>query len=397
MESQKRYKILFVNPEARVNRDTPNIALAYAATHFNVRVIDQNTLASPKDRFLKYEADLLGVSVQSRTYSEAKRIAKVYKAQYPKVKVKSISGFLDVQCCYPYLDLEERISYDKPFSDNYPFPNYELFDSCELFKKNWQKGNWPYAIMTSQGCPYQCIYCVSRDRKWRARSPQNCYQELKQAKEKWGIKSFQILDDCFNIDKKRVIEFSRLVKPLGLTWSCANGLRADRFDEDMAKAISESGCQHISFGIESTDPEVLKTIKKGETIEQIEKAIDIAKRYFKGIAGFFIIGLPQSSYKKDLASLKWAIRRGIDAHFSYYLPFDRGMQYDGLFYGEETHPVSDEYPGELQRKIYLLTGYMRPTVGKRDNIRATMAKLKLILLLDPKSLFPRLIAKIKGG
>lgn len=368
--------MIFVNPNARVNRDIPNIGLAYAATYFKVRVVDQNTKPYPKDRFLNYEADVLGISVQSRTYHEAERIAKVYEAQYSKAKVKSISGFLDVQCCYPYLDFEEKISYNKPFSNNYPFPNYELFDSFELFKKNWQKGNWPYAIMTSQGCPYQCIYCVSRNRKWRARSAQNCYEELRWAKEKWKIKSFQILDDCFNINKERVIELSRLVKPLDLKWSCANGLRADRLDENIARAMSQSGCHFVSFGIESIIPEVLETIRKGETKEEIEKAIVIAKKYFKGINGFFIIGLPGSSYEKDLASLKWAREKEINAHFSYYLPMDKAVQYDRLFYGEGAYPVSDEYPKELQEKIYKMTKYMRPDNFKKNLLKRLINKLR---------------------
>ncbi len=182
--------MIFVNPEAKVNQDTPNIGLAYAAIHFGVKVVDLNTLPKPRKRFLKYKTDVLGISVQSRTYSQSQRIAKLYKSKYPEAKIKSISGFLDVQCCYPYLEFDDKIEYSEPFSDRYPFPNYELFDSFKTFKKKWQTGEWMYAIMTSQGCPYQCVYCVSRNRKWIARSAQNCYEELKQAKEKWAIKSF---------------------------------------------------------------------------------------------------------------------------------------------------------------------------------------------------------------
>jgi len=136
------------------------------------------------------------------------------------------------------------------------------------------------------------------------RSARNCYEELKSAKKKWSIKSFAVLDDCFNIDKKRVVEFCKLIKPLKLSWSCANGLRADRLDEDMAKAMAASGCEQASFGIESVALEVLETIRKGETIEEVERAVDIAKRYFKSVSGFFIIGLPKSSYERDLSSLE---------------------------------------------------------------------------------------------
>lgn len=128
--------MLFVNPDARVNRDIPNIGLAYAATYHGVRVIDLNTLPEPCDRFLCHKADVLGISVQSRTLGESKRIAELYQSKYPQARIKSVSGFLDVQCCYPYLDFEDRISYDIPFSDEYPFPNHELFDSLPVFLGN---------------------------------------------------------------------------------------------------------------------------------------------------------------------------------------------------------------------------------------------------------------------
>lgn len=355
--------MLFVNPSSSVNADIPNIALAYAATHYNAEVVDLNTRPEPRDRFLNCKADMLGISVRSFAYSEAVRIAKLYKEKYPKSKVKSISGFLDVQCCYPYVDFNEKIEYKEPFSDKYPFPKYELFDSFHLFKKNWQNGRWHYAIMTALGCPFQCTYCMSRNRKWVSRSVENCYQELKHAKEKYGIVSFQIVDDCFNVSKKRVIEFCEMIKPLKLRWLCTNGLRADKFDEEIAKAMKGSGCMHISFGMESVDDDVLKTVNKGETSQQISDAIDIAKKYFRGVNGFFIIGLPGSTYEKDLKAVEFIKKKRINGHFSYYVPFDRAMQLGRVFYGKDAEPMSDAYPEELQKKIYVMTGHMRPGEG----------------------------------
>lgn len=367
--------MIFINPPSGANTDIPNIGLAYAATHFNVKVIDLNSMPRPYGRFLKEKTDVLGISVRSLSYGEALKIAKLYKEKYPGAQLKSISGFLDIQCCYPYVDFEDKISYNEQFSDEYPFPGYELFDSFSVFQKNWAHGVWSYAIMTSHGCPYQCIYCASKNRKWIARSAENCFEELRLAQKRWKIKSFQVLDDCFNIDKKRVIRFCQLIHPLRLTWYCSNGIRADRFDEEIAFAMSESGCEHLSFGIESADSQILKEIKKGETIEQIENAVNIAKRYFKSINGFFIIGLPKSSYEKDLNSLNWAKKMGINAHFSYYVPFDEQMYFDEVFYGESARPVSSSYSQEQQKKLYKMTAGMRPGF-MRSFLKKILVKLK---------------------
>lgn len=355
----KEKNMFFINPPYFVNQHVPNMGLAYASTHFNIPVMDLNTRQNPWERFLEKKADCIAISVQSLSYNESKKIAESYKKRYPKTKVKSISGSIDVQCCYPFVEFKSKIKYSEPFSDKYPFPKYELFDSFEIFKSKWESGEWHFPLMTSLGCPFQCTYCMSHNRGWHPRSVQNCYEELKQAKEKYQIKSFQIVDDCFNTSKKRVLEFCKAVRPLKLNWFCTNGLRADQFDEEVAKALKSSGCNNISFGIESIDDNVLKSIKKGETKEQIQRAVNLARKYFKHINGYFIIGLPSSDYKKDINSLKWAIKNRINPHFSYYVPFEVSFQYNQVFYGKGAHPVSKVYPLHLQKKLYDATDFMR--------------------------------------
>lgn len=380
-------KILFINPPYFVNQHVPNMGLAYAATYFNVPVIDLNTKQLHWGRFLEEKADCLAVSVQSLSYNESKKIAEAYKKKYSKSKIKSISGFIDVQCCYPFVEFKSKIRYDKPFSDEYPFPKYELFDSFDIFKKKWQSGEWHFPLMTSLGCPFQCKYCMSKNRKWQTRSIQNCYEELKLAKSKYNIKSFQVVDDCFNASKSRVIEFCNAVKPLNLKWFCTNGLRADNFDEEVAKSLKTSGCDNISFGIESIDKDLLKSINKGETREQIQKAIKIARKYFTHVNGYFIISLPFSSYEKDLASLKWAVRNRINAHFSYYVPFDRTFQFDQTFYGKNAKPVSDAYDIKLQERLYKMTDFMRCDCHDSKFVRI-LKRIKLIWKFD-KLHFPQ--------
>ena len=363
--------MLLVNPDSKIYRQVPNISLAFIATKEGARVVDLNTMPEPKGRFLDHESDLLGVSVRSLTYSDSLRILYKYKARYPQSNGKSVTGIIDVLCCYPFLKLEDNLALDQPFSDSLPLPDYELFDSFQLFKSKWQSNQWHYIVMTSHGCPYQCIYCACRSRPWKARSAEHCHEEILQAKKKWGIVSFDILDDVFNIQKERVLKFCELVQPLKLKWTCANGLRADRFDEELAKALVKAGCYYVSFGVESIIPEILENIKKGETVEQIEKGVNIAKKYFgANVNGFFIIGLPGSSYKMDLETLKWVVKQGISATYSFYIPFDKAVQNDKIFYGGEAVPVSKEYPQVQQKQIYDMVEYMRGAPSMRKIFQA---------------------------
>lgn len=395
--------MILINPSAKVNKEIPNLQLAYIGTILNAKIIDLNTKAEPVNRFLNYQTDVLGISVQSRTYGESQKIAKLYKEKYPHSQIVSLSGIIDIECCYPFLKLQEDLSFSQPFDDSLPFPHYELFDSFEIFKKHWQSGDWPYAIMTSQGCPYQCIYCAARNRPWRARSIENCYQELKQAKEKYGITTFQILDDCFNLKPERVIEFCHKIKGLNLSWYCSNGLRVNGFDKELAQIMADAGCKEVSFGIESISDDILVNIKKGITSAQVNEAIKIAKKHFRFVNGFFIIGLPGSTYQKDLVTLHWTLKQGINAHFSYYLPFDKLMRLDETFYGKLSGPISDAYPKDLQRRISELTEFMRGEPSghswKERALITGQAILRHDLLYSPlyaRVGLKRLISKIKS-
>jgi len=382
--------MLFINPKLKANKDLPNLALAYAATILNVKVIDLNTKSELAQRYLDKETDVLGISIQSRAYNQAKKIKEFYQNKYPSAQVKSIQTPIDIQCCYPYLDFKDKIIVEKDFSDNLPFPNYELFDSFEIFKTNWQKGKWLYPILTSLGCPYQCIYCMARNRAWKSRTAQNCFKELKQAHKKYNIKSFQIIDDCFSLDKKRVLEFCELIKPLKLKWFCTNGLRADLFDKEIAQAMSEAGCKQMSFGVETIDPELLIKIKKGEKVDQIEKAIKIAKKYFKTLTLFFIIGLPGSTYQKDLNNFHWVIKNKVRAHFSYFVPLAQDKTASQSFYGRETEPASDVYDKKLQKRIYIMTGYMRGGIKTLEILKNVLKSFVFIFVFDFKNIFPHL-------
>lgn len=385
--------MIFINPSSTVNPEIPNLGLIYAATFNNARIIDLNTKPAPANRFLEYPSKEVYISVRPFTQDESLKIKKQYLAQYPTAKVTSVSGFIDVLCCYPYIDFKDGLKYPISFLDTHPFPKYELLDSFQIFKQNWQNGKWNYAIMTSLGCPYQCIYCKSHNRRWTARSAQNCFEELKQAKEKYGITKFALLDDCFNLDKKRLLEFCALIEPLKLKWLCTNGLRADRFDEDIACAMARSGCIHIGFGVECLDDAILNKIKKGLTVSQINNAVKIAKKYFRGVHCFFIIGLPGTTFQKDCAGLKWVIQEGINGHFSYWSPFNESNE-AAPFYGKAAGPKSTAYDKKQQIRLYLLTKYMRADCNVTFFAMA-LNRIKLIWLFDKKHLLKHIYSELK--
>ena len=56
--------------------------------------------------------------------------------------------------------------------------------------------------------------------------------------------------------------------------------------------MKEAGCQAVSFGIESGNAEILKTIRKGITVNQVIEAVNLCNQAGLLPHGSFILGLP---------------------------------------------------------------------------------------------------------
>lgn len=191
-------------------------------------------------------------------------------------------------------------------------------------------------MLPSRGCPYNCIYCtvgLVSGRPWRSRTPENIIAELKSAKKKYGITEFEILDDTFTQKVDRAIKFCDLLinEKINLKWSCPNGIRADRINEELAQKMKESGCHTVLFGVESGNPEVFENIKKGETLEDIERAVKIFKNAGIKAGGYFIIGLPYDNLEKTMESLQFARKIGLDwSHFNILVPYPKTRVWDSI-------------------------------------------------------------------
>ncbi len=111
---------------------------------------------------------------------------------------------------------------------------------------------------------------------------------------KYKVKEIQFMDDNMIIKREHIENICNLIikEKLNITWSSPNGIRADCLDEEIALLMRKAGCYLVTIGIESANPTVLKTIKKGESIEQITKAIKCAKKAGLTINGAFVLGLP---------------------------------------------------------------------------------------------------------
>jgi len=153
----------------------------------------------------------------------------------------------------------------------------------------------PYvAFYTSRGCPAMCTFCLwpqtHSGHRWRLRSADDVANEVRYAQETFpGLKEVFFDDDTFNYQKARTIEICKKLKPVKATWSCTSRVTTDY---ETLKAMKESGCRLMVVGYESGDPQTLKNIKKGATIDMARRFTENCKKLGLLVHGDFIVGLP---------------------------------------------------------------------------------------------------------
>ena len=166
------------------------------------------------------------------------------------------------------------------------------------------------SLYTTRGCPALCTFCLwpqtISGHRWRTRSADDVAAEVR-----WTLENFPQVaeiffdDDTFNIRKERVLELCAKLKPLGCTWSCTSRVNVDY---ETLKAMKEAGCRLLIVGYESGDPQILKNIKKGATVERALRFTRDAHKVGLKIHGDFIVGLPGETRETILRSLEFAKR-----------------------------------------------------------------------------------------
>ena len=120
-----------------------------------------------------------------------------------------------------------------------------------------------------------------------------------------GLKEIFFDDDTFNYQKERTIELCAKLKPLNFTWSCTSRVTTDY---DTLKAMKEAGCRLLIVGYESGDPQILKNIKKGATVDMAQRFTENCKKLGLVIHGDFIVGLPGETRESIRNTIDFAKR-----------------------------------------------------------------------------------------
>jgi len=193
--------------------------------------------------------------------------------------------------------------------NNLPFPAlHQYYNEAE---RPLAKPNANYVIMASRGCPFGCIFCMRvLGDKVRQRSVENVFREMELAREKFGARSFDFLDEIILSRSDFSLRFLQKMIDSGLAQKIKwrGSTRVDLVDPETINLAKRSGCYRLGLGVESGDDAILKSIGKRITVAQIKNAVKIIHDGGIAICAYFILGHPNETQETIRKTVDLAAR-----------------------------------------------------------------------------------------
>jgi len=283
---------------------------------------------------------------------------------------------------------EARVGYED--LNSLPMPDWDAIRFKDYFSgssMNVFNAHERYAsIITSRGCPYQCVYCHHFfGSRVRFRDLKLVMEEISLLYHEHGIRELQICDDVFNVDSNRVLEFCRLLKESGMKiyLTFPNAIRGDRLTEEVIDALRDAGAYMLTFSIEAGSPRMQKLIKKNLDLDKTVEMIRYADS--KGLITkcAFMIGFVTETKEEIQQTIDLAMSLPLlHGSFLTVAPYENTELYNIT---KERHPDFD--PGKNAQFIGYSPSYAEetgidlPAIQRRAYTRFYLRSTRLIRML----------------
>lgn len=187
---------------------------------------------------------------------------------------------------------------------NPPRPNLQDLDALPFPARDTlplvlSAGNAPL-IYSSRGCNARCEYCSvhkfyrsSPHGFWRARSPKNVVDEMEQLAEEFGATEFAFADEQFmghgekGVQRALGIAEELMRRRVDFHWYIET--RSSDVTLSVFARLREAGLRAVFMGVESGYNPALQAFKKGLTVDQHRRALEVLKTlHIVPIIGFIM-------------------------------------------------------------------------------------------------------------
>ncbi len=152
-----------------------------------------------------------------------------------------------------------------------PFPSWDLLPNIGVNYRpsliNFMN-ECSVMLVTSRGCPYQCIFCDRSvfGNRYRAYSAEYVVEMIKELYTIFNVRGILFEDDDFLFDENRIMKICELLQKnnIKIRWTCV--ARLDSVKEKMLTAMKNAGCWLVKVGLESGSQAILDSSKRNITL-----------------------------------------------------------------------------------------------------------------------------------
>ncbi|MEW6170185.1 MAG: radical SAM protein [Candidatus Omnitrophota bacterium] len=344
IKHEKQDVLLLVPPS--INYNTPPLGLLYLAgvlekNNIKVGVLDgaleKLNLKETFQKIKEISPKIIGISVCTPDYPIINKFVFLIKQEFPNIKIVLggphatldpegvlLSPHVDYvvrrEGEYSFLELVQAVLHDKlenlskilglsykengkiinnqerPLIENLdelPLPARHLVPLMRYRNYGRIRKRVPVGVMiTSRGCPLQCIFCAHEifGRKYRFLSARKVVDEIKYLQKEYGVKEILFREDNFTANRQRANEICDIIlkEKIDVTWMCLTD--ANSITGELAIKMKKAGCWHIGIGVESGNQEIQKVLKKNLSLERVRNVFKFVHDAGIKTLAFFMIG-----------------------------------------------------------------------------------------------------------
>ncbi|TLU83574.1 MAG: B12-binding domain-containing radical SAM protein [Chlorobium sp.] len=208
--------------------------------------------------------------------------------------------------------------------------------SYALSSKSSKKYSSRIPLLATKGCPVGCNFCTTPTiygKNYRYRELDLVLEEMRYHQQRLGKQNvnFSFMDDNISFRPKYFMTLLEEMAKLGVHWNA--NISMNFLDKpEVAELAGRSGCDLLSIGFESLNPETLKTLHKGSNrLGNYEQVVGNLHKNGVAIQGYFMFGFDNDTEESFQLTYDFIMKNKIEFPvFSLVTPFPGTPYFDEM-------------------------------------------------------------------